>query len=203
MHFERFMRVHLRLVRLRGGLSCVQIIVVILAHFACWTPLVHSHEVDVHFEPHLYTLNGSKAASIHPFVDFLSKYCKPKYSLWKTEDTRRSDCPTRDLLGPKIHLVGTSCARKIIVILTQFAFWATLDHSYVLQCLAWRFQCSHHAKITESLVFLKVKLTIPRGPDLILTLKIWAHVVEKCTLNDSCGYICDLCGSVVASPVFK
>ena len=83
----------------------------------------------------------------------LLKHTKPQFSFGKTELTRRGHCTGRALLGPKIHPVGTSCAQKIVVILTQFAFWATLDHSYVLQCLAWRFQCSHHAKITESLVF--------------------------------------------------
>ena len=77
------MLVHLRLVRLRGDLSCVQKILVILAHFACWIPLGHPHDVDGRFKPHLCTLKGSEATSIHLFVDFLSKSCKPKYSLWK------------------------------------------------------------------------------------------------------------------------
>ena len=148
------MLVHLRLMRLRGGLSCAQIIVVILAHFACCTTLDHSHEVDNHFKPPLCILTRSMATSSHLFADFFAKSLKPKYSLLKTELTRRTDCAGRALLGPKIHPVGTSCVQKIVVILTQFAFWVTLDHSYVLQCLAWRFQCSHHAKITESLVFL-------------------------------------------------
>ena len=44
-----------------------------------------------------------------------------------------------------------------------------------------------------------VKLTIPRGPNLILAPKSCADVLQICILNDSCGYICDLCGSVVTS----
>ena len=146
------MWVHWRLVRLRGDLSCVQIILVIRAHFACWTTLDHSHEVECHFKPPLCILTRSMATSSHLFADFFAKSLKPKYSLLKTELTWRGHCAGRALLCPKIHTVGTSCVQKIVVILTQFAFWATLDHSYVLQCLAWRFQCSHHAKITESLV---------------------------------------------------
>ena len=130
------MLVHLRLMRLRCGLSCVQIIVVILAHFACWTTLDHSHEVDNHVKPPRCILTRSMATSSHLFVDFFAKSLKPKYSLLKTELTRRTHCTGRALLSPKIHLVGTSCVQKIVVILTQFAFWATLDLSYVLQCLA-------------------------------------------------------------------
>ena len=66
------MWVHWRLVRLRGDLSCVQIIVVIPAHFACWTTLDHSHEVDGHFMPPLCILMRSNAPSSHLFADFLS-----------------------------------------------------------------------------------------------------------------------------------
>ena len=148
------MLVQLRRVRLRGGLSCVQIIVVILAHFACWTTLDHSHEVDDRFKPPLCILTRSMATSSHLFADFFAKSLKPKYSLLKTELTRRADCAGRALLGPKTHLVGTSCVQKIVEILAQFAYWAHLGPSCVLQCLAWRFQCSHHAKIAKSLVFL-------------------------------------------------
>ena len=74
------MFVHLRLMRLRGGLSCVQIIVVILAHFACWTALDHSHEVDNHFKPPLCILMRSMATSSHIFA--LSMDRRPLQSIF-------------------------------------------------------------------------------------------------------------------------
>ena len=44
-----------------------------------------------------------------------------------------------------------------------------------------------------------VKLTILGGHELPLAPKILAYVVQNFTLNDSCGYLGDLCVSVVPS----
>ena len=155
------MWVHLRLVRLRGDLSCVQKIVVILAHFACWIPLGHSHDVDGRFKPHLCTLKGSEATSIHLFVDFLSKSCKPKYSLWKTEDTRRSDWSTRALLGPKALHVGTSCVQKIVVMPARFAFWTHLGHPMRSKAASSNVRTMHSNMHLEQQPWLCMAICIP------------------------------------------
>ena len=50
--------------------------------------------------------------------------------------------------------------------------------------------CSNRGIIS----FPMVKLTILGGHDLVLAPKIWAHVVQNCILDDTCGYIGDLVG---------
>ena len=50
--------------------------------------------------------------------------------------------------------------------------------------------CSNHGIIS----FPIVKLTILGGHDPALAPKIWAHVLQNCILDDTCGQIGDLLG---------
>ena len=83
----------------------------------------------------------------------LLKHTNPQFYIGKTEVRSRRLCDAGALLGTKIHPVGP--------FLTQFsaakqAFPATKrlkGHSYVLQCPALRFHCTHYAQIMESFVF--------------------------------------------------
>ena len=82
------------------------------------------------------------------------KHTNPQFYMGNTDLTRRSDCNAGPYRAPKIHPVGP--------FLTQFnvakqAFPATKrprSCSYVCQCLALRFHCTHCAQIVESFVFL-------------------------------------------------
>ena len=100
------MWVRRRLVRLRGDLSCVQIIVAIPSHFACWTTLDHSHEVDGHFMPPLCILMRSNAPSSHLFADFLS--CpRPTYiHTYITFSETYIHSSIRPSIHPSIHPVS-------------------------------------------------------------------------------------------------
>ena len=80
------------------------------------------------------------------------KHTNPQFYMGKTEVRSRALCDAGPHWGPKIHPVGP--------FLTHFnaakqAFPATKrakDRSYVLQCLALRFHCTHCDQIAESLV---------------------------------------------------
>ena len=78
-----------------------------------------------------------------------------------------------DLLGPLLTQFNT---QKQAIPATQ----RPKSRSYVLQGLVLRFYCTHDAPIMQ------------------LALKIWAHVVHNCILDDTCGYIGDLVGSFLA-----
>ena len=161
-----------RCLRLRGDLSCVQIILVIRTHFACWTTLDHSHEVEGHFKPPLCTLMGSNATSSHLFADFFDKSLQNLVFLWKngTYPEGRLHRPgLTELQNPPCgHIL---CARNS----SNPHTFCILDHFGPLSCapmpciaISLQTSCENH----EIIIFPIVKLTIPRGPDLILTPKI-------------------------------
>ena len=82
------------------------------------------------------------------------KHTNPQFYIGKTEVRSRSDWSGGALLGTKIHPVGPFLAHFNVA---KQAFPATKrlkGRSYVLQCLALRFHCTHYAQIMESFVFL-------------------------------------------------
>ena len=82
------------------------------------------------------------------------KHTNPQFYIGNTDLTRRILWDAGALLGTKIHPVGPLITHFNVA---KQAFPATKrpkDRSYVLQCLALRFHCTHCAQIAESLVFL-------------------------------------------------
>ena len=83
------------------------------------------------------------------------KHTKPQFYMRNTDLTRRTDWPGGALLGTKIHHVGPFLIQFNV---QKQAFQATQrpkGRSYVLQCLALRFHCTHCAQTVESFVFLQ------------------------------------------------
>ena len=79
------------------------------------------------------------------------KHTNPQFYIGKTEVRSRSDCKAGAYWGPKIHPAGPLITHFNVA---KQAFPATKrakDRSYVLQCLALRFHCTHCAQIAESL----------------------------------------------------
>ena len=104
------------------------------------------------------------------------KHTNPQFYIGKTEVRSRTHWSGGALLGTKIHPVGPLITHFNVA---KQAFPATKrpkDRSYVLQCLALRFHCTHDVQIMQ------------------LAPKVWAHVVQNCILSDTCGHIGDLLG---------
>ena len=82
------------------------------------------------------------------------KHTNPQFYIGKTEVRSRALWKVGPFWAPKIHLVGPFLIEFNVA---RQAFPATKrlkGRSYVLQCLALRFHCTHCAQIAESLVFL-------------------------------------------------
>ena len=108
--------------RLRGDLSCVQIIIVISSHFASWTTLGHSHAVECHFRPPPCTLMRSKATSSHLFALSWGRMpfraiSLPIYSLSRANLSfpyEKGGYPEVRLPGPSLtELQNPSCGHRL------------------------------------------------------------------------------------------
>ena len=81
------------------------------------------------------------------------KHTNPQFYMGKTEVRSRGFWKAGVLLGTKMHPVGPSLTHFNVA---KQAFAATkrpTGRSYVLQCPALRFHCTHYAQIMESFVF--------------------------------------------------
>ena len=197
------MWIHLRLVRLRGDLSCVQIIVVSLhiSHAGPrWTTLMRSTVTS----SHLFALSwGRRPLQAISLQIFSLNHCRPKYSLWKNGPYPEDPLCRSGLTGsqnpPSGHLLCSNNSSNPYTVRILGNFGSLLCAPMPCMAISMLTSCENLGIISLPII----KLTIPRGPNLILAPEMWADVVHFCTLSDSCSYICDLCGSVGVSPVFK
>ena len=85
-----------------------------------------------------------------PTANRLLKHTNPQLYIGKTEVRSSILCNAGPYWGPKIHPVGPSLTHFNVAKQAFAATKRSTGRSYVLQCLALRFHCTHYAQIMES-----------------------------------------------------